>query len=128
MGKISQWFASANRQTTLSRGQHYEKLARSYLEKQGLVFQCANFRAGKRELDLIMKEAETLVFVEVKFRQSASYGGALHALSSAQMNRIRQAASIYMKTQHVNEYRTMCRFDFIAIDDKQSIQWIKNAF
>lgn len=128
MGKISQWFAEKGRATTVTTGKHYESLARSYLQNCGLIYQAANFRAGRCELDLIMREGETLVFVEVKFRQSNSHGGALNALSAAQIKRIRQAASRYMQTQQLNEFRTVCRFDFVAIDAKQNVQWIKNAF
>ena len=59
-----------------NKGQYYEQQARSFLEQQGLLFVSANYRCRQGEIDLIMREHQTLVFVEVRYRAQTSHGGA----------------------------------------------------
>ncbi len=78
-----------------------------------------------------MEEGETLVFVEVKYRQNQRHGGPLQALSSSQMQRLRKTAQVYLQHHDLREQDTACRFDLVAITGDGpdwQIDWLKNAF
>ncbi|BAJ03962.1 YraN family protein [Shewanella violacea] len=105
-------------------GQLGENLARTYLEQQGLTFVAKNVRYKFGEIDLVMQQGKTLVFVEVKYRSKSQFGGALHALSTKQIQRLRRAAEHYMQLKHLD---VICRFDLIGVEPAQ-IYWLKNAF
>ncbi|MCL1078603.1 YraN family protein [Parashewanella spongiae] len=105
-------------------GSQGEKKARTYLEQHGLIFKASNVRYRFGELDLIMRDDQYWVFVEVKFRSNARFGGAISAVSTKQMARIRLAADHYLQQQKID---APCRFDVIAIDNDE-IQWLKAAF
>ena len=108
----------------MNLGQHGEALAQHYLSLQGLKFVASNVRFAFGEIDLIMQHDDVLVFIEVKYRTSTHFGGAINALRPAQIQRIRRAASAYLQQQQLD---VVCRFDVIAIDN-QHIQWLKAAF
>ena len=84
----------------------------------------ANVRYPFGEIDLIMQQQDVWVFVEVKFRSTSQFGGALHALSQKQIKRIRLAASHYLQTKNLNP---PCRFDVIAMDTTE-INWLQGCF
>ncbi|GIU21606.1 YraN family protein [Shewanella sp. MBTL60-007] len=107
-----------------NQGQIAEYTARQYLEQQGLSFVEQNVRYRFGEIDIVMKDGSDWVFVEVKYRSASRYGGAVNALSHAQTQRIRKAASHYIQ---LNRIDAICRFDVIAVD-LQGIQWIRDAF
>ncbi len=110
--------------STVGQGQQAELTARTYLEQQGLKFVAQNQRYRFGEIDLIMRDQQTWVFVEVKFRSSTQFGGALTALSAAQISRIRKAAQQYIQTHKIN---APCRFDMVAINTTD-IQWLQGCF
>ena len=113
--------------------------ARDFLEKNGLWFIENNFvaynPAGKRcgEIDLIMRDCEHTVFVEVKMRDSSDHGTALEMITPKKQNRIKLAAKYYL-TQQGQWDRVLSRFDVVTITpDTENpphhiITWIKNAF
>ncbi|MCE9782863.1 YraN family protein [Shewanella algae] len=105
-------------------GQEGERLARRYLEQQGLTFVEQNVRYSFGELDLVMKQGIQWVFVEVKYRSPSRFGGALQSLSQAQITRLRKAASQYLQQHRIN---APCRFDLLAIDAGK-VQWLQDAF
>lgn len=120
-----------------SPGQAAEALALQHLQKAGLTLVCRNYRAmgkttGKQlgEIDLIMRSREGgLVFVEVRARSNASFGGAAVSITKAKQARLVKAATHYLSTLA----RTPpCRFDVVAIDlagkTAPKIEWIQNAF
>lgn len=109
---------------TKLKGQAAEKSARTFLEQQGLTFVEQNVRYPFGEIDLIMKQDSQWVFVEVKYRKNNHFGGAISAISSAQIQRIRRAAAHYLQ---LNRIDSPCRFDVVAIDTTNT-QWLKNAF
>lgn len=104
-------------------GQAGEDAALAYLEQQGLVLVERNFRCKGGEIDLILTERATLVFVEVRLRADTRHGGAAASVTPAKQARLVQAAQLYLQ-----RYRAVpaCRFDVIAIDCNH-IDWIKNA-
>ena len=67
--------------TTRETGNATETFAANYLVKQGLIIQDKNIHSRMGEIDIIMKDDETFVFIEVKYRSSARFGGAISAIS-----------------------------------------------
>ncbi len=113
----------------LKLGAWAERRALRYLQGQGLRYVSSNYRCRLGEIDLIMEDGRCLVFVEVRYRRSARFGGALVSVDARKQARLRRAAEHYRQT-HSSTARNPCRFDVIGIEDKQenTIQWIKNAF
>jgi putative endonuclease len=123
----------SNNQTTKECGDISEELAKHYLEQAGLYFITGNFHSRQGEIDLIMKDQQTLVFIEVKYRKNSAFGGAISAIPYKKQQKIRQCAKFYLQQHELNEYNTDCRFDVMALQGKQNehdieITWLKNAF
>lgn len=114
-----------SRPAHLLQGEKSEQLACRYLLNQGLQLIEKNFRSKYGEIDLIMKDNETLVIVEVRFRKSNKYGGALESISQKKQSRIIATTQYYLSTHKVN---SSIRFDVITMSNNTDIQWIKNAF
>lgn len=115
--------------TTRSTGIHFENIAEAYLTEQGLSLVERNFRLDNGEIDIIMQDNETWVFVEVKFRFDASFEHPLNQLRQGQLERIRRTAKVFLYFQGLSEYLTPCRFDVVAITAKPyDVIWIKDAF
>nr|WP_086938341.1 YraN family protein [Thaumasiovibrio occultus] len=117
--KVSSLFA--NRQ----RGHHYEALAESYLKRQGLFPVTRNFHARGGEIDLIMKDGDTWVFIEVKYRQSESFGSGFEAIDQAKLQRMRKTAFYWLQQQEINSEMAAIRFDAVYITPEQ-YQWAQN--
>jgi len=106
-------------------GESKEKLAREYLERRGLELVGHNYRCRRGEIDLVMRDAETLVFVEVRFRTSSSFGTPAETVDARKQRRLTAAASHYL--QH-NPTNRPCRFDVVAVSGNDRIDWIRDAF
>ncbi len=122
-----------NKYQNLSRrqsGAQWEKTAESFLRNHGLKLLQRNFSSRFGEIDLIMEDEKTVVFVEVKYRKSSQHGSGAEAITLHKQNRISRTAGWYLaKNPHRAEQ--FCRFDVISIDSRKSDQgicWIKNAF
>ena len=113
--------------TTKARGQAAEDAALHYLQQHGLGLLARNYRTpgrGGGEIDLVMQERDgTVVFVEVRQRQSADFGGAGASISSAKQRRIILAARHYLAAQTV---LPACRFDAVLVHSH--IEWLRAAF
>lgn len=107
-------------------GSHYEQQVAAFLEKNGFQMIERNFRCRSGEIDLIAKDGEYLVFIEVKYRKSASSGYALEAISPRKSRQVRKVAEFYLYRKGYPE-NTPCRFDAAGVDGKR-IHYIKNAF
>ena len=103
-----------------------EQHALDYLICQGLTLVARNVQCKVGELDLIMQDAQALVFVEVRLRSSNHFGGALSSVTFAKIARLKLAAQWYLLTQYGQREWPPCRFDVIAWDGPK-ITWIKNA-
>lgn len=115
--------------TTRSTGIHFENIAERYLTEQGLTLVERNFRLDTGEIDIIMQDGDTWVFVEVKFRFDASFEHPLNQLRSNQLERIRRTAKVFLYFQGLSEYLTPCRFDVVAITAKPyDVIWVQDAF
>jgi putative endonuclease len=105
------------------RGSAGEDEALAYLQDRGLRLVERNFRCKTGEIDLIMAEGDSLVFVEVRRRASSRFGGAAASVTSAKQQKLLRAAQFYLL-----RFRAMpaCRFDVVAIEGG-ALNWIKNA-
>lgn len=109
------------------RGQQAERWAAQYLQQQGLQLVAQNYRGRFGEIDLIMRDGETLVFVEVRLRRNADFGGAAASIGVQKQQRIIRTAQQYLSTLS----RTPpCRFDAVLLSEtsERDLQWLKNAF
>jgi len=112
-------------------GHEGEELAAQFLIDKGFKIIKRNFRFGKvGELDIVAKDGETLVFVEVKYRKSLEYGEPETGLTANKKRQLKKIAEAYMYINEVND--TECRFDVVAILELQKgnpeIRHYKNAF
>ena len=99
-----------------NQGHLAEQQARAFLEQHDYQFIAANVRYRFAEIDLIMKKASIIIFIEVKYRRTRRFGGAISAVSPQQQRRLQRAADYYLQ-QH--KLKAIARFDVIAIDDEQ---------
>lgn len=109
----------------LLRGEQSEQWASKYLLAQGLTEISRNYRCRYGELDLIMRDQQTLVIVEVRYRENDVYGGALESITARKQSRIITTTQHYLAN---HPYAGPIRFDVIAISGANNIQWVKNAF
>ncbi|GKX56429.1 UPF0102 protein [Leminorella grimontii] len=108
-------------------GTRFEGLARRHLERSGLRFIAANVKYRGGELDLIMQDGGTWVFVEVRYRRHARYGHALESIDLRKRRRLLYAASRWLHGRSLSIETADCRFDVLAITGNQ-LQWLTNAF
>lgn len=110
------------------QGKLAESLAQHLLEANQLVLLQKNYHCRYGEVDLVMQDKNTLVFVEVRFRTSEKFGGALESIDTKKQNKLRITAQHYMQ-KHNNKLNA--RFDVVTLSsltDKNKINWIKYAF
>ncbi|UAB70825.1 YraN family protein [Vibrio sp. SCSIO 43132] len=109
-------------------GEKYEALASKHLIGKGLSLIESNFNTKVGELDLIMSEQNTLVFVEVKYRKQSRFGHAAEMVTPAKQKKIVKTAMLWLRKNNLSQYNTDFRFDVVAIHDNgRDIEWIKNA-
>ncbi len=111
--------------THLLRGENSERIASLFLIDQGLKLIDKNFQCKYGELDLVMREGDTIVIVEVRFRKSNKFGGAAESVTPKKQSRIIASTEYYLL---VNKLKNPIRFDVIAMSGDTDINWIKNAF
>ncbi len=103
-------------------GRHAEDLALAYLQRHGLVLIERNARHRRGEIDLVMRDGATLVFVEVRQRSSARFGGAAASIDATKQMRLWRSAEHYLQRYAVPP---ACRFDAVCIDG-DSLQWLRH--
>jgi putative endonuclease len=104
-----------------------EDLAADFLRRRGLTILQRNYRCRFGEIDLVARDAATLVFVEVRLRRSSDYGGAGESVTASKQAKLIRAARHYLSASaRVPE----CRFDVLLLRelDERSVDWIKAAF
>lgn len=107
-------------------GSRWETAAKDYIKQCGYEIVCCNYRCFMGEIDMIAKEEQTLIFIEVKFRSSKRYGAAIESVDYKKQQKIRCVATHFLVTTYHTEY-IPCRFDVLGFD-KGEITHIKNAF
>lgn len=133
--QLLQYFNQASASNSLQQkptgkqkqGQISEQQAHQYLLEQGLDAVGRNFSYKSGEIDLIMADGQVLVFIEVRFRRSASYGGSAASVDYHKQQKLRHTAQYFLQQQFASR-PPQCRFDVVAISANNSIEWIKNAF
>lgn len=113
-----------------SLGKQAEIAACAYLEKQGLTLIAKNFRTRMGEIDLIMQDQETIVFIEVRSRLTHEHGNALESIEESKVKKLVTTATIFLQQKDWLE-KKISRFDVIAIDlinHQLQLNWVKNAF
>src|SRR5690554_5706533 len=111
-------------------GQAGEAAAREHLERAGLVTLAANVNYRFGELDLVMRDGNSLVFVEVRLRRNTRFGGGLASVTAGKRRRIALAASAFLAA-NPQFSQWPCRFDVVALTNagpSPHIEWIKAAF
>lgn len=103
-----------------------EDTAKAYLIAQGLKWVCSHYQCRYGEIDLIMREARHLVFVEVKFRKGGTLAEALESVTHTKQQKLRITATHYLSAcrGHLSE---QARFDVIILLGTK-IEWIQDAF
>jgi len=107
-------------------GTEAEEHAKRYLLAQGMQFVEQNYRVPMGELDLIFKDKNQWVFVEVKYRKTDSRGKAAESFTSAKRSKMIRAIMCYLQQLNLNLHHTDLRIDLVAIDDEH-LSWIKNV-
>ncbi len=106
-------------------GNSQERRAEQFLRNAGLRLEARNVTYRGCEIDLIMREQNTWVCVEVKYRRSDSHGVAAETISSAKIRRMGNGLQRYLKAHNINPTMAAMRLDAVVIDDNR-IEWIKN--
>ena len=118
--------ASRNSRTSKQQsGDQAESAALAHLRAAGLTLIARNFVARGGELDLVMRDGNTLVFVEVRFRAEASHGDGLDSVSATKQRRLIAAARTFL-ADHAKYARWTTRFDVIALG-AGGLRWVKNV-
>ncbi len=104
-------------------GRHWEQAALAHLRRHGLALVETNFRCKGGELDLVMRDGDTLVFVEVRQRADRRHGGAAASITPAKIRRLVRAAQVYLLRFPTPP---ACRFDVVAIDGDR-LEWLRNV-
>ncbi|MBE5254114.1 MAG: YraN family protein [Enterobacterales bacterium endosymbiont of Blomia tropicalis] len=108
-------------------GAEHEQRARHHLERAGLKWVASNVYSRGGELDLIMRDGHCWVFVEVRYRRDARFGGALASVTRQKQHKLLRAAAFWL-AQRGGSFETVnCRFDIIAITGT-ALEWLPNAF
>ena len=114
----------------LQHGQLAEDRAQRYLRKQGLKLVARNYRSPYGEIDLIMRQRETLVFVEVRYRCNQIFGLAAETVDWRKQKKLRSTAEHYLQSEKSSHDRP-CRFDVISLSGNNrngTIDWYPDAF
>lgn len=106
-------------------GREAEDTALRFLEAKGLRLVERNYNCRFGEIDLIMKDAGDLVFVEVRMRSSSAFGGASESITAAKRARLLAAARHFIGAQRDTP---ACRFDAVLLDGDTQLDWVRNAF
>ncbi|WP_229008554.1 YraN family protein [Methylophilus sp. Leaf408] len=109
-----------------NKGIAAEAAAARFLKQQGLVLVAQNYSCRFGEIDLIMQEKSTLVFVEVRLRSNQKFTSAADSIHHHKQQKLIRAAQYYLQSQDINR---PCRFDAVLFNEPtfESPNWIRNA-
>lgn len=108
----------------MQRGAAAEARAAEHLQDAGLVLIERNYRCRGGEIDLVMRDGGTWVFVEVRERNNPAFGGAAASITPGKQARLIRAARHYLSRHRLD---APCRFDAVLIDSGH-IEWLRSAF
>ncbi|HET6433388.1 YraN family protein [Dyella sp.] len=113
-----------------AQGAQFEQRARRDLEQAGLRLLTQNFTTRHGELDLVMRDGEMIVFVEVRQRGGRGQGGAAASITRSKRERLLRTASLWLAA-HPQHGQRACRFDVVSFDgvgDQAQMHWLRSAF
>ena len=115
-----------------SLGDDYEARAAKWLQDRGLLLLLRNYRSKLGEIDIIARDGDCLVFLEVRARRHRAFSSAAGSVDWRKQQRIMRTAQLYLQ-RHPEMAILPCRFDVIAFEPRQSgagldIRWIRGAF
>ncbi|MFA5530724.1 MAG: YraN family protein [Thiohalomonadaceae bacterium] len=117
--------------STKALGDEAEHAALRHLADRGLELVARNFRCRCGEIDLVMRDGATHVFVEVRYRSGSRFGSAAETVDRRKQQRVITAAQLFLQ-RHPRVALGPCRFDVVALrpatDGGWHIEWIQNAF
>ena len=122
--------ASVNANSTArAAGARYEDIGLAHLERSGLALIARNYRCRYGEIDLVMRERDTVVFVEVRYRRVGRFGDGVDSVHAGKRAKLVRAASAFL-AEHPRLAQGPCRFDVLAIADHAQMppDWRRNAF
>ena len=130
MNWIRRWFEHRAGPRHLRLGRSGEQVARRHLEDSGFQFLAANYRHGRGEIDLVLRDGEVLVFVEVKSRSSEDWGRPAAAVDRDKQRILSDTALGYLA--QLGHPRVPFRFDIVEVlfegDDVREIRHLPEAF
>jgi len=112
------------------RGAPWERLAERHLQDRGLTTLVRNFHCRLGEVDLIMRDGDATVFVEVRYRRNEAFGTAAETVNHRKRQRMQRAAGLYLG-RFPERAAGRCRFDVVGITgstEAPRIQWLPGAF
>ncbi len=128
--RIKEWLTGPARPEHLRHGKLGERAAKKYLRQHGLKFLTANFRSAHGEIDLVFRDGDCLVFVEVKARSSENWTRPAAAVNAAKRRRLSQTALAYLR--QLKNPQVKIRFDIVEVllaDGKvREVRHLPNTF
>ncbi len=113
----------------VNKGKQGESIAQNFLENLGIIILCKNYYKNKGEIDIVAKDNDTIVFVEVKLRTTLEYGHPLEAITHRKIMKLKEVAQCYLIENGLIDYSV--RFDVVSIvqhNRQTEIEHIVNAF
>lgn len=111
-----------------TKGLYAEHLALCHLKKHGLIHIASRIRCRFGEIDLIMQQQKTMVFIEVKGRKNSHFYEVFSAITPKKQQNMIRCAKTYMQ-QHDLSQHFFVRFDAVAVNlDTQTCVWLPGAF
>ena len=111
-------------------GAAFEARAQRDLERAGLVLLARNYTTRHGELDLVMRDGDRVVFIEVRQRGRAGHGSAAASITASKRERLVRTASLWLAA-HPQHARCACRFDVVSYDgtgNGAQMRWLRGAF
>ena len=105
-------------------GQAFEARAEALLSRHGLTPVCRNWQCRFGEIDLVMHDGATLVFVEVRQRDRSRFGAAAASIGNAKRERLRRAISMYLGAL---AHTPPCRVDAVLFDGDSAPEWLRDV-
>jgi len=111
-------------------GEAFEQRACGELERAGLTLLVRNYTTRHGEIDLVMRDRDTVVFVEVRYRVRAGHGDATASVTRSKQDKLIRTAQLWLAA-HPQHARRPCRFDVVSYDGPASaaqMHWLRGAF
>jgi putative endonuclease len=128
--RIKSWFSRKEKPVHLRRGELGERAAKKHLKRQGLKFLVANFRSPRGEVDLVFRERDCLVFIEVKTRSSEEWVRPAAAVDKERRQRLSRAALDYLRL--LRNPPVKLRFDIVEVllndGEVREVRHLPNTF